>query len=99
MAQKDLKRAFIRPVNGSRANQQIEVLFNPAEYSIEKGNAYQSTSLPGMPTPVTQFVNGNADTLSMELYFDTYANSSRHPEITQREDVRNYTRKISDLLE
>jgi hypothetical protein len=99
MANKNLKTAFIRPINGSRKNEQIEVLFNPAEYSIEKGNTFQSTALPGMGTPVTQFVTGNADTLSMELYFDTYAKSSRHGTVTQREDVRNYTRRITNLME
>jgi hypothetical protein len=99
MANKNLKTAFIRPINGSRKNQQIEVLFNPAEYSIEKGNTFQSTALPGMGTPVTQFVTGNADTLTMELYFDTYAKSSRHGTVTQREDVRNYTRRIANLME
>jgi contractile injection system tube protein len=99
MANKNLKTAFIRPINGSRKNEQIEVLFNPAEYSIEKGNTFQSTALPGMGTPVTQFVTGNADTLTMELYFDTYSKSSRHGTVTQREDVRNYTRKIANLME
>ena len=75
------------------------MLFNPAEYSIEKGNTFQSTSLPGLSTPVTQFVTGNADTLTMDLYFDTYTKSSRHPKVVQREDVRNYTRKITNLME
>lgn len=96
---KDLKRAYIQPVNGCRAGTRIDVLFNPAEYSIEKGNTFQSTSLPGLATPVTQFVTGNADTLSMELYFDTYSASSRHGEVTLREDVRHYTRKIANLME
>ena len=99
MATKNLKTAYIRPVNGRFAGKVIEVLFNPAEYSIEKGNTFQSTSLPGLSTPVTQFVTGNADTLSMELYFDTYATSSRHGTVTRREDVRNYTRKIANLME
>jgi nucleoid-associated protein YgaU len=99
MATKNLKTAYIRPVNGRFAGKVIEVLFNPAEYSIEKGNTFQSTSLPGLSTPVTQFVTGNADTLSMELYFDTYAKSSRHGTVTKREDVRNYTRKIANLME
>ena len=99
MATKNLKTAYIRPINGRRANQTFEVLFNPAEYSIEKGNTYQSTTLPGLGTPVTQFVSGNADTLTMELYFDTYAKSSRHGTVAIREDVRNYTRKISELME
>lgn len=99
MGTKDLKTAYIRPINGSHAGQPFEVLFNPAEYSIEKGNTFQSTSLPGLATPVTQFVTGNADTLSMDLYFDTYAKSSRHGTVVQKEDVRNYTRKISNLME
>jgi hypothetical protein len=96
---KNLKTAFIRPFNGCHANKSIEVLFNPAEYSIEKGNTFQSTSLPGLSTPVTQFVTGNADTLTMELYFDTYTKSSRHPDVVKREDVRRYTRKIANLME
>jgi nucleoid-associated protein YgaU len=99
MTTKNLKTAYIRPINGKRAGDTIEVLFNPAEYTIEKGNTFQSTSLPGLATPVTQFVTGNADTLTMELYFDTYAKSSRHGNVTQREDVRNYTRQIANLME
>jgi len=97
---KNLKTALICPVNGKRAGKEFKVLFNPAEYSIEKGNTFQSTALPGLANPVTQFVNGNADTLTMELYFDTYAKSSRHgDEVVQREDVRKYTRRITDLME
>jgi hypothetical protein len=99
VATKNLKTAYIRPINGCHKGTQIEVLFNPAEYSIEKGNTFQSTSLPGLATPVTQFVTGNADTLTMELYFDTYAKSSRHPNVKLKEDVRHYTRKIANLME
>lgn len=100
MATKDLKTAVIRRITGKGAPEEIKVLFNPAEYSIEKGNTFQSTSLPGLPTPVTQFVSGNADTLTMELYFDTYAKSSRHDErLKQKEDVRNHTRRIANLME
>lgn len=95
----NLKIAYIEPLEGRQASQRIEVLFNPAEYTIEKGNTFQSTSLPGLATPVTQFVTGNADTLSMELFFDTYAPSSRHSSVTPREDVRTYTRRLSSLLD
>lgn len=99
MSNENFRTAFIRPINGCCKDQEIKVLFNPAEYSIEKGNTFQSTSLPGLSTPVTQFVTGNADTLTMDLYFDTYTKSSRHPKVVQREDVRNYTRKITNLME
>jgi Contractile injection system tube protein len=96
---KKLEQAYICPKNGRNAGVPVPVLFNPAEYSIDKGNTFQSTSLPGLSTPVTQFVTGNADTLTMELYFDTYSKSSRHPDVKLREDVRNYTRKIANLME
>jgi nucleoid-associated protein YgaU len=99
MASKDLKIAYLLPINGRQKNQPIEVLFNPAEYSLEKGNTFQSTPLPGLATPVTQWVTGNADVLTMDLFFDTYAKSSRHSNVQQREDVRNYTRKISSLMD
>lgn len=99
MAIRDLKIAYIEPINGRFTGQRIEVLFNPADYSLDKGNTYQSTTLPGLATPVTQFVAGNADTLTMELFFDTYAKSSRHAAVQLREDVRNYTRKLSRLLD
>jgi Contractile injection system tube protein len=99
MASKNLKVAVIRPINGRFQGQPIEVLFNPTEYSMEKGNTYQSTSLPGLATPVTQFVAGNADTLTLELFFDTYTKSSRHASVTAREDVRNYTKKIAALVD
>ena len=99
MGTKKLTVAYICPVNGCHAGMRFEVLFNPVEYSIEKGNTFQSTSLPGLSTPVTQFVTGNADTLTMELYFDTYSKSSRHPNVTLKEDVRKYTRPIANLME
>jgi hypothetical protein len=99
MASKDLKIAYLLPINGRQKNQPIEVLFNPAEYSLEKGNTFQSTPLPGLATPVTQWVTGNADVLTMDLFFDTYTKSSRHSNVQQREDVRNYTRKISSLMD
>ncbi len=95
MAERKLKTAYIKPLNGDA----IPVLFNPADYTIERGNTYQHTSLPGLATPVTHFVSGNADTLSMELFFDTWAPCSDHGAVTQGEDVRNYTKEIAALLD
>jgi hypothetical protein len=90
MSLKDLKKAYIEPVHGGA--EKIEVLFNPNEYSIEKSNQYNSKAVPGLPTPISQYVHGNADTLTMELFFDTYTNK-------KSEDVTVYTRKLSALLD
>lgn len=61
-------RALIIP--GKKNAKDIEVLFNPNEYSFESSNSYKTTQVPGLRTPLLQFVNGECDTLSMELFLD-----------------------------
>ncbi len=85
----NLKKAYIQPLNGKN-QQRIEVLFNPAEYTLDKSNQFQSTPIVGLSTPLTQFINGNARTLTMDLFFDTYEKGV---------DVRIYTGKMQALLE
>ena len=84
--------ASIQALFGSYAKEKVEVMFNPAEYSLEKGNQFASAPLPGLSNPVFSFVNGNADTLTMELFFDTYTNFGGS-------DVREQTDKIARLLD
>ena len=84
--------AFIQALQGRFVADRAEVIFNPAEYSLEKGNQFASAALPGLSNPILSFVNGDADTLTMELFFDTYTNKGGS-------DVRIETSKISRLLE
>jgi hypothetical protein len=84
--------AFIEALAGSFKDKRAEVIFNPAEYSLEKANQFASTALPGLSNPILSFVNGDADTLTMELFFDTYTNKGGT-------DVRLETNKIARLLE
>lgn len=71
-----LEKATITALAGVNANKAIPVLFNPTEYSLERSNAYKATAVPGMSTPLIQFVNGESDQLSMELFLDDYTD---HP--------------------
>ena len=84
--------AFIQALTGVHKNDRAEVIFNPAEYSLDKGNQFSSAPLPGLSNPVFSWVSGDADTLTMELFFDTYTNKGGS-------DVRDETKKISRLLE
>lgn len=86
-----LNKAFIQPLDEKDDNKgsPIEVMFNPAEYSIDKSNQFQSTPILGLSTPLTQFVSGNAETLTMDLFFDTYE---------KRESVAAYTDKLMSLI-
>jgi nucleoid-associated protein YgaU len=69
--------------------QRIDVQFNPEEYSLNKDNNFASQAIPGLSSPLLQFVHGNVRTLDMELFFDT---------TQDRTDVRNQSQQVVDLL-
>jgi hypothetical protein len=82
MAGMKLEKAFIEKLSGAPPLVRIPVLFNPAEYSIERANAYKSTPVPGLGSPLIQFVNGDAATLSMELVVDDFTDPPGAPQDT-----------------
>jgi hypothetical protein len=88
-----LEKALItNTINGQR----IPVLFNPEEYTVSRDNNFTQMAIPGRRGPLLQFVNGNMQTLEMELLVDSYeAYSGRNQ---AGEDVRNLTRQITDLM-
>lgn len=75
--------------NGERKDR-VTVPFNPTEYDVESSVEFSQQTVPGHTSPLTQFVNGTADSLSMELFFDRYEDG---------EDVRQDTQAIEGLLE
>jgi hypothetical protein len=86
-----LEKAHLQPLNvdGTPKGARIDVLFNPPEYSIQKSNQFAETPLLGLSTPIRQFTSGGAETLTLDLFFDTYE---------KREDVRNHTERVAGLL-
>lgn len=74
----------------SNSQETVDVLFNPSEYVLESGNQFSWQSVPGLQAPVAQFVSGDATTLTMDLFFDTYGSNT---------DVRTHTSKITGLLD
>jgi nucleoid-associated protein YgaU len=63
----------------------IPVMFNPPEYQLEKTNQFADIHIPGLGSSLLQFVQGNAETLTMDLFFDTTDSG---------EDVRTATELI-----
>ena len=49
----------------------IPVMFNPPEYQLQKTNQFADIRIPGLGSSLLQFVHGNAQTLTMDLFFDT----------------------------
>jgi LysM repeat protein len=74
----------------------FDVLFNPEEYTLNQDNNFASQTVPGLSSPLLQFVNGNLRTLEMELFFDTYLPHTIEKRAIR--DVRDETRKVVDLM-
>jgi len=85
MSKAQLKKATITVIDGSDKGKVIGVLFNPTEYSFERTNSFKATPVPGLGSPLLQFVNGEADQLSMELFLDDYTDPDGPTSLQQRE--------------
>ena len=49
----------------------LTVQFNPTEYSLTKGAQFAEVAIPGLDSPVLQFMRGDSERLTLELFFDT----------------------------
>jgi nucleoid-associated protein YgaU len=101
MASSQLRKATITVLDGARKGEVIAVLFNPTEYTFERSNAYKATPVPGLGAPLLQFVNGESDRLSMELFLDDYTDPTGPTSLRQAEsDPLNVRlRALTTLLE
>ena len=77
-------------ITAEASGERLQVMFNPEEYSLNRDNTFASQVVPGLGSPLLQFVNGNLRTLDMELLFDTYE---------QLTDVRDQTQKLIHFME
>lgn len=87
-------------VTNTVTGERIPVMFNPEEYTVNRDINYAQSAIPGLSAPILQFVNGNMQTLEMELFLDTYEQHREGSRVLNRaqEDVRALTRKITDLM-
>jgi nucleoid-associated protein YgaU len=98
MNKAQLKKATITVLDGT--DKVIGVLFNPTEYSFERSNSYKATPIPGLGSPLLQFVNGECDQLTMELFLDDYTDPNGPTSLQQKENnpVAKRLTDISKLL-
>ncbi len=58
--------------NGSLdRSRRFEAIFNPTEYTLEKRVQVAEHAIPGLDSPVLQFVRGQNETMTFDLFFDT----------------------------
>jgi hypothetical protein len=73
----------------------IPVQFNPSEYTLTKGAQIAEIAIPGIDAPILQFVRGQTQTLSMELFFDTTQMGMGEAPVL---DVRMLTEPVFQLV-
>jgi hypothetical protein len=65
-----LTRAYLAwSYNGEEVK--VAAQFNPTELSFEKSVQFAEIEIPELNAPLQQFVRGNAERLTVELFFDT----------------------------
>jgi nucleoid-associated protein YgaU len=57
------------PASGGKVT--VPCQFNPTQITLEKGVQYAEINIPGLISPLQQFVRGQTETLNIELLFDT----------------------------
>lgn len=73
----------------------IKLSYNPTDYSLSKSNTFSEAKIPGLASPIIQFSQGNARTLTLKLLLDTYASA-----LPIKKDVREeYITKFDKLVD
>jgi hypothetical protein len=96
MSRAQLKKATITPL--VRGATPISVLFNPTEYTLERSNTFKATNIPGLITPLLQFVNGESDRLNMDLFLDDYTDPKGPTSKPQNSEERSVNDRLNDLF-
>lgn len=71
MAEAYAKAYFERLDPQGRVVERMQVQFNPTELSIGKGAQIAEIGIPGIDSPILQFVRGQNEKLTLDLFFDT----------------------------
>jgi nucleoid-associated protein YgaU len=75
----------------------INVQFNPTEYTLNKAAQIAEISVLGIDSPILQFIRGQNERLTFDLFFDTTTTRDRGMGERAR-DVRELTNPIYQLV-
>lgn len=67
----------------------IGVQYNPPEYTVTKGAQIAEIGIPGLDSPILQFIRGTNEQITLKLFFDTTESGG---------DVREKTEKFYRLV-
>lgn len=66
-----LAMATILVMSHDGTQRSIPVQYNPAEFTLDKGVQVAEVPVPGLDAPLSQFVRGKCETMTVDLFFDS----------------------------
>jgi hypothetical protein len=90
-----LQKAVLIATYSDRQQQTFEVQFNPTEFSLDKGAQIAEISIPGLDAPLLQFVRGQNERMTLDLFFDTTEHSMAGADVVT---VTTLTDRIYELV-
>lgn len=60
----------LKPDETDDGEDPIEVDYSPPEISLSKASQFGEIAIPGLEQPLLQFVRGDAETITLDLFFD-----------------------------
>lgn len=74
----------------------FDVQFNPTQYGLSKGAQIAEIAIPGIDSPILQFIRGQTEKLSLELFFDSTGDGLGGE--GGETDIRERTKSIYQLV-
>jgi len=71
LANAKLQVEWFNPPPGGKKFEDVVFQFNPTELSYDKTAQIAEITIPGLDSPLQQFVRGNSEKLTLDLFFDS----------------------------
>ncbi|HET9580507.1 MAG TPA: hypothetical protein VFP44_21955 [Usitatibacter sp.] len=71
-----LEKAMLMATYSDGSMDFVDVQFNPTELAFEKAAQLAEIAIPGLDSPLVQFVRGQSEKLTVDLFFDTTENGT-----------------------
>lgn len=80
---------------GASVGDPMTVTYAPTELAFAKASTYAEVAIPGLEQPLLQFVKGEAETLSLELFFDSTASGTGAGAVSVTAEVEGFHKLVA----
>ena len=82
-------------LSGNNIGDPMIIAYAPAELAFSKSAQFAEIAIPGLEQPLLQFVRGDAETLSMDLFFDSTENGTGGDAVAVTDEVEAFHKLVA----